>query len=103
LALTELRLLCNFFGIESIIKQPPDVVLSVGDASRAQLGLHGAPGTLRVIDEKTVYFRPPKTYLEPEALLTTLRNLLRFAYDSQIKDEPPPAPEKPAPRPARVY
>jgi transcription-repair coupling factor (superfamily II helicase) len=59
MALTELRLLAGIYGIESIIKKDPDVVLTVRDAARAQIGLIGAPGTLRVIDEKTVYLRMP--------------------------------------------
>ena len=53
-ALTELRLLSGIFGIESLIRKDPDVVLKVVDAKKAQHGLHGAPGTLRVIDESTV-------------------------------------------------
>jgi hypothetical protein len=80
-ALTELRLLAGHFGIESIIKHEPDIVLKVCNAANAQLGMQGAPGTLRVVDEQTVYFRPPRNYLEPEILLVALRNLMRNAYD----------------------
>lgn len=86
---TELRLLAGLFGIESIIRKVPDVVLTVRDAARAQQALTGAPGTLRVIDEKTVYLRMPGTFMEPEALLMVLRNLLRKAYD---REHPPAAP-----------
>jgi transcription-repair coupling factor (superfamily II helicase) len=82
-ALTELRLTSAMFGIESIIKKEPDVVLTVRDAGKAQTALMGAPGTLRVIDEKTVYLRMPPTYLEPETCLMVLKNLLRGAYDRQ--------------------
>ncbi len=42
-ALTELRLLAAIFGIESVIKKEPDVVLKVHDASKAQIALTGAP------------------------------------------------------------
>ncbi len=82
-ALTELRLTAGLFGIESIIKKEPDVVLTVRDGAKAQTALTGAPGTLRVIDEKTVYLRMPPTYLEPETCLMVLKNLLRSAYDRQ--------------------
>src|SRR4051812_39507189 len=82
-ALTELRLLCGLYGIESIIKKDPDVVMTVRDANRAQAGLTGAPGTLRVIDEKTIYLRMPPTFMEPEACLMVLRNLMRQAYDRE--------------------
>ncbi len=89
-ALTELRLLAAIFGIDSIIKKEPDIVLTVRDAGKAQLALTGAPGTLRVIDEKTVYLRMPPTYLEPEICLLALKNLLRAAYDRQAPTAPTP-------------
>jgi transcription-repair coupling factor (superfamily II helicase) len=89
MALTELRLLCGIFGIESIIKKDPDVVLSVSDAARAQAGLSGAPGRLSVIDEKTVYLRMPTSFMEPDTLLMVLRNLLKAAYE---REESPSAP-----------
>ena len=94
-ALTELRLLSGMYGIESIISKDPDVVLTVRDAAKAQSVLIGAPGTLRVIDEKTVYLRMPKTYMEPETLLMVLRNLIRSAHDKIIKGEPVIAPAPP--------
>jgi transcription-repair coupling factor (superfamily II helicase) len=90
LALTELRLLSGLFGIDSIIRKEPDVVLTVRDAARAQIGLIGAPGSLRVIDEKTVYLRMPAGFMEPDTLLVVLRNLLRQAYDREQRGEPPP-------------
>jgi transcription-repair coupling factor (superfamily II helicase) len=122
-AMTELRLLAGHFGIESIIKQDPDVVLRVRDAAAAQQGLAGAPGTLRVVDETTVYFRPPKNYLEPETLLMALWNLMKSAYARRQAAAaptptapspavaPPPAPKplpaetaepKPAPQPTKA-
>ena len=91
-ALTELRLLAGIYGIASIIKKDPDVVLTVTDAAKAQSALIGAPGTLRVIDEKTVYLRMPGTYLQPEILLMALRNLLAAAHERELKGEPPPIP-----------
>ena len=48
---------------EDIIRKEPDVVLTVRDASRVQLGLHGAPGTVRVIDPQTVYLRMPPHFI----------------------------------------
>ena len=61
-ALTESELLAGLYGISSIIKKDPDVVLTVADAQKAQAALTGAPGTLRVIDEKTVYLRMPPVF-----------------------------------------
>ncbi len=42
-ALTELRLLCSLFGITSIIKKDPDVVLTVEEAALVQVALMEAP------------------------------------------------------------
>ncbi|HVT90076.1 MAG TPA: transcription-repair coupling factor [Tepidisphaeraceae bacterium] len=98
LALTELRLLAGMYGIQSIIRKEPDVVLTVTDAARAQLVLAGAPGTLRVIDEKTIYLRMPTSYLEGEILLMTLRNLMRSAHDRIVRGESPIISKKPEPR-----
>ena len=101
-ALTELRLLAGLFGIESMIKKDPDVILTVVDAARAQKGLTGAPGTLRVIDEKTVYLRMPPSFMEPEPCLMVLKNLMRQAYDRERNGEAAPEvkPEQ-APMPAK--
>jgi transcription-repair coupling factor (superfamily II helicase) len=90
-ALTELRLLAGLFGIDSMIRQLPDLILKVRNAALAQQALTGAPGTLRVIDAQTVYLRMPGTFMEPEPLLMVLRNLMRQSYDRR----PRPA-EKPA-------
>ncbi len=83
LALTELRLLSGIFGIESIIRKEPDVILTVRNASRAQAGLTGAPGRLTVVDEKTVYLRLPPSFLESDTLLMILRNLLKAAWERE--------------------
>ena len=88
-ALTELRLLAGIYGISSIIKKDPDVILTVADAAKAQQALTGAPGTLRVIDDKTIYFRPPAAYMQPEVLLMVLKNLLRAAHDREVNGAPP--------------
>jgi transcription-repair coupling factor (superfamily II helicase) len=104
-ALTELRLLAGLFGIDSMIRQGPDIVLTVRDASKAQHALTGAPGSLRVIDEKTVYLRMPPTFMEPEASLMVLRNLMNAAHERDVKGEPAPAPKAPPPgtkKPAAV-
>ncbi|HZL38324.1 MAG TPA: transcription-repair coupling factor [Tepidisphaeraceae bacterium] len=91
-ALTEVRLLAQMYGINSIIRKPPDVVMTVTDAAKAQTALAGAPGTLRVIDEKTIYLRMPGTFVEPEPCLMVLRNLMRQAHDKQKNMPAVPAP-----------
>jgi transcription-repair coupling factor (superfamily II helicase) len=96
LALTELKLLAGIYGIDVVIKKDPDIVLTVRDAARVQLGLTGVPGTLRVIDAKTVYLRMPPSFMESDTLLMVLRNLLKAAYEREQKGEPPPQPKAPA-------
>ncbi len=96
-ALTEMRLLAGHFGIDKIVKHPPDVVLTVREAAKAQYGMAGAPGTLRVVDEKTVYYRPPAVFLEPDTMLMMMRNLLKTAYEREQRGEPALEMKAPAP------
>jgi transcription-repair coupling factor (superfamily II helicase) len=90
IALTELKLLAGIYGIDSIIKKEPEVVMMVRDAARVQIGMHGAPGTLRVIDPRTVYFRPPPSLMESDTLLLMMRNLMKSAYERELRGEKPP-------------
>ncbi|MDB5296877.1 MAG: mfd [Phycisphaerales bacterium] len=100
-AMTEVRLLAQMFGIDSVVRQPPDVVLTVNDGARAMFAMQGAPGTLRLIDEKTLYLRMPPTFVEPEAALMVLKNLMRQAYDRERKGEATPTlGQAPEPKPA---
>jgi transcription-repair coupling factor (superfamily II helicase) len=99
IALTELRILAGLYGIDSIIKKDPDVVITVNDVAKAQQALVGAPGTLRVVDEKTVYLRMPPTFMESEACLMVLRNLMNAAHERELRGEPPPVPPPAAKRP----
>lgn len=101
IALTELRLLAGLFGIESMIRKEPDIVLTVRNAARASIGLAGAPGTIRVIDDSTVYLRMPAVYLDPETSMMVLRNLLKASHDRELRGEPPPAAPALPPVPAK--
>ncbi|HLL89127.1 MAG TPA: transcription-repair coupling factor, partial [Tepidisphaeraceae bacterium] len=105
-ALTELRLLGQMFGIDSVIKKDPDIVLTVRDAAAAQVALTGAPGTLRVIDDKTIYLRMPPTYMEPETCLMVLRNLVRGAEERRRTggdgQAPPAAAPEQKPEPSKA-
>ncbi|HEX8325623.1 MAG TPA: transcription-repair coupling factor [Tepidisphaeraceae bacterium] len=96
-ALTELRLLAGLFGISSIVKKDPDVVLTVADAQRASFALTGAPGRLTVVDEKTIYLRLPPTFLEADTLLLAMCNLMRAAKAKEVAaTSNAPAAEPPA-------
>jgi transcription-repair coupling factor (superfamily II helicase) len=100
-AMMETKLLSGLYGISSIIKKEPDVVLTVADAQKAQSALTGAPGTLRVIDDKTVYLRMPPVFMEPETLLMALKNLMRAAYDRERSPATAAPAAAPVPQPAQ--
>ncbi|HUB25135.1 MAG TPA: transcription-repair coupling factor [Tepidisphaeraceae bacterium] len=102
LALTELKLLAGHFGIDSIIRKDPDIVLTVRDAALVQVGLTGAPGTLRVIDEKTVYLRMPPSFMESDVILVVLRNLLKAAYEREQRGDAPAQKPTKLPEPAKA-
>ncbi|MFN4244062.1 MAG: transcription-repair coupling factor [Tepidisphaerales bacterium] len=91
IAMAELKLLAGQFGISTVFRQDPDVVLRVRDAARVQKGLAAAPGRVTVLDEKTVYLRMPPVFHEPETLLMTLRNLLKAAWDRERAESPQPS------------
>jgi len=102
LALTELKLLAGHFGIDSIIRKDPDIVLTVRDAALVQVGLTGAPGTLRVIDEKTVYLRMPPSFMESDVILVVLRNLLKAAYEREQRGDATAQKPTKLPEPAKA-
>ena len=111
-ALTELRLLARTVRHREHHQEGPGRRADRDATPRARRSaLTGAPGTLRVIDEKTVYLRMPPSFMEPETLLMVLKNLMRQAYDRERNGEPAPevkpepvapAPAKPRPAPART-
>jgi transcription-repair coupling factor (superfamily II helicase) len=75
--LTELRIAASTFGIDAIKLETPDVIFTVSDPTKLDQLLAQAPGRVSVIDEQTVYYRPPENYLDPPAtLLAVLRKLL---------------------------
>jgi transcription-repair coupling factor (superfamily II helicase) len=96
-SLAELRLLAQHWGISSIIAKDPDVIFTLEDFSKLGPLMGRGPGSVRVVDQKTVHLRLPKNYMEPETLLNVLRNLL----DPNKPAEPPKSPEpKPTAKPA---
>jgi transcription-repair coupling factor (superfamily II helicase) len=76
LALAEIRVLAQPWGIRSIVLDPPDVVFAVEDLTRVEALFSGGPGSPRVPDARTVHWRLPKRCLEPPTLLAVLRRQL---------------------------
>lgn len=77
LELTELRIAATHLEIDSIKLDGPDLIFASRRSRHLDPLLKGAPGRASIIDDRTVYYRPPANYLNPTStLLTVLRKLL---------------------------
>ncbi|MFA9477997.1 transcription-repair coupling factor [Phycisphaerales bacterium AB-hyl4] len=77
LDLTELRIAASTLGIDGLKLEGPDLIFTTRQAAKLNDVFVDAPGRVSLIDEKTVYYRPPSNYLQPiETLLAVLRKLL---------------------------
>ncbi|MFQ5489961.1 MAG: transcription-repair coupling factor [Phycisphaerae bacterium] len=74
--LAEIRVRAGLLGIRSIVLTERDVVFSVKDHRRLESILADVAGTVRMPDARTIHWRPPPNYLEPDTLLTVLRKYL---------------------------
>lgn len=74
--LAELRILAGQWGISSLILHGPDIIFTLDDFSRLGPLMGKGPGSVRVVDAKTVHLRLPKNYLEGDTLVNVLRNML---------------------------
>ena len=79
--LAELRIAAAQLGIDRLQLEAPDLIFTIGSLKDAAKRLEGiftsAPGRVTLLDEKTVYWRPPAKYLdEPNTMLAVLRKLL---------------------------
>ena len=85
LAMAEIRVLSQPWGIRSIVLDPPDVIFAVEDFHQAKPLFEAGPGSPRVPDPKTIHWRLPARFLEMPTLLTILRRQLagETARDAQ--------------------
>jgi transcription-repair coupling factor (superfamily II helicase) len=79
--LAELRIAAAQLGIDRLQLEGPDLIFTIGSLKDAAKKLErifaSAPGRVTLLDEKTVYWRPPEKYLdEPGTMLAVLRKLL---------------------------
>ncbi len=82
--LAELRIAATARSVESLKLDGADVILRTAEPRKLSEHLRHAQGRVSVIDDRTVYYRPPANYLqEPRTLLTVLRKLLRAPRDDQ--------------------
>jgi transcription-repair coupling factor (superfamily II helicase) len=89
LALAEIRVLSQPWGVRAIMLKPPDVIFSIDELERVQPLFADGPGSPRLPDPKTVHWRLPARLLKPPTLLETLRRQLsREAACSWLAKEP---------------
>ena len=75
--LTEVRVAASTLGIDTLKLEGPDLIFRTKHAGKLDNVFAGAPGRVSVLDESTLYYRPPANYLEPaDTLLAVLRKLL---------------------------
>ena len=83
--LTEIRIAASTLGIGGIKLEGPDVIFKLGPEAKLGHVFDDAPGRVSVLDQRTLYYRPPANYLEPPTLLAVLRKLLvRPITQSQV-------------------
>ena len=76
--LTQVRIAASTLGIDRIKLEGPDLIFTMAPSSATRLDpvFRDAAGRVSVIDEKSVYWRPPTNYLEVPTLLPVLRRML---------------------------
>lgn len=74
--LTEVRIAASTADVEAIKLDGPDLIFKTRKPPLLAELLEDAPGRATLLDEQTVYYRPPSNYLEPETLMAVLRKLL---------------------------
>jgi transcription-repair coupling factor (superfamily II helicase) len=85
LRLAELRVLATMHAVRSVTRHEGDIIFAAERPETLKPMLEAAQGTVRVVggpDRKgltQVYYRPPRSYLEGESILTVLLKHLRPA------------------------
>ncbi len=75
--LTDLRIAASMLQVSAIKLEGPDLIFRCDHPIALDPLLKDAPGRASIIDERTVYYRPPPSYLDPPStLLAILRKLI---------------------------
>jgi transcription-repair coupling factor (superfamily II helicase) len=98
LDLAELRIAAGALGIEAIKREGPDVIFRTASPPALDPLLRNAAGRSSLIDQKTIYYRPPPNYLQPGTLLAVLRRLLVPTQAQPAAGDKPQDDAAPGPR-----
>ena len=91
--LTEVRVAASLHRIDKIQLEKPDLIFTTAATAAVAKLFHGAPGRATVLDARTLYYRPPVSYLEnPATLMAVLRKLLVRPLRAQPQEKPTPTP-----------
>jgi transcription-repair coupling factor (superfamily II helicase) len=75
--LTEIRIAASTLEVDGLKLDGPDLIFRTQKPQKLDHVLRDAPGRASIIDNQTVYYRPPANYLsQPSTLLAVLRKLL---------------------------
>ena len=92
LDLSEIRIAASTLGVDTLKLEGPDLIFKSTKPQKLEQVFRGAPGRISVLDDSTLYYRPPAQYLDPPStLLAVLRKMLVRPVEAQS-----PAPSQPA-------
>jgi transcription-repair coupling factor (superfamily II helicase) len=78
LTLADIKVRAAPWGIKTIIRREPDVILTFeGEVKRLEPLFSGSQGKTSFPDHQTLYWRLPEKYFQGETLIRVLRNLFR--------------------------
>ncbi|MEM9883992.1 MAG: TRCF domain-containing protein, partial [Planctomycetota bacterium] len=91
--LTEVRVAASTHRIDKVRLEHPDLIFTTTKPGPLSGLFRGAPGRATVLDDATLYYRPPANYLDdPATVLAVLRKLLV----RPLRDAAPAAADAPA-------
>jgi len=74
--LFELRLALSTHGVDTLKLDGPDLIFTTHRPGKIEVLIEQAPGRVSVLDDQTLYYRPPEQYLSPSStLIAVLRKL----------------------------
>lgn len=87
--LMEVRIAASTLRIDKIQLEGPDLIFTTSKTGAVSKYFENAPGRATVLDDNTIYWRPPSNYLDdPSTLMAVLRKLLvRPLRDSAARDQ----------------